>query len=432
LDEVATKTGTPRRKTVAVCPPAADAAHTPARSETQLEWAPKEQTAMRSVGLDLGSRKIAYCIVDKGRITARGTVGGLDELAGVLGPDTPPAQVAFEACREAWHVHATVSDWGKTALLIDTTRVRRIGVGQHGRKTDRLDAEAIAWAVERDQIPLAHLLSPQRQQLRVELLTRRGLVETRSQMITTVRGIVRGQGLRIAPCDAERFLDKVQAAKLPQTVQVLIDPLLAVVLVAHRQLCTLDERIETLCASEPAIRKLATVPGVGLLVAAMFVSVIDQAKRFRNARHVASYLGLVPLEKSSGLPGQRLGAITKHGNSYMRALLVQAAWVLLRTAPATDPLARWGRELVKRRGKRIAAVAVARRLACVMWALWKRDVAYDPEHVAELSARGLERSAEVIASQALALQRQATRASERSSFLKRRRTAAVRWEATMP
>lgn len=234
---------------------------------------------MRSVGLDLGSRKIAYCIVDKGRITARGTVGGLDELAGVLGPDTPPAQVAFEACREAWHVHATVSDWGKTALLIDTTRVRRIGVGQHGRKTDRLDAEAIAWAVERDQIPLAHLLSPQRQQLRVELLTRRGLVETRSQMITTVRGIVRGQGLRIAPCDAERFLDKVQAAKLPQTVQVLIDPLLAVVLVAHRQLCTLDERIETLCASEPAIRKLATVPGVSVVTRFEGSAVEDYAGR---------------------------------------------------------------------------------------------------------------------------------------------------------
>ena len=219
---------------------------------------------------------------------------------------------------------------------------------------------------------------------------------------------------------------------MPQTVQALIDPLLAVVLVAHRQLCTLDERIEALCASEPAIQKLATVPGVGLLIAAMFVSVIDEAQRFRSARHVASYLGLVPLEKSSGLPGQRLGAITKHGNGYMRALLVQAAWVLLRTAPASDPLACWGRHLVKRRGKRVAAVAVARRIACVMWALWKRDVAYDPEHVAELSARGLERSAEVIASQALALQRQATRATERSSFLKRRRTAALRWEATMP
>jgi len=387
---------------------------------------------MRSVGLDLGSRKITYCIVEQGRVSARGTVGCLDELADQLGPGSVPASIAFEACREAWHVHATVAQWGQTPLLIDTTRVRRIGVGQHGRKTDRLDAEAIAWAVERGQIPLAHLLSPQRQQLRVELLTRRGLMETRSQMITTVRGIVRGQGLRIAPCDAERFLDKVLAAKLPLSVKELIEPLLAVVRVAHTQLCTLDERIEALCAKEPAIRMLSTVPGVGLLVAAMFVSVIDQAKRFRSARQVASYLGLVPLEKSSGLPGQRLGAITKHGNSYARALLVQAAWSLLMHGPDSDPLVRWGRALAKRRSKCVASVAVARRLACVLWALWKRGVAYDPEHVAELSAHGLQRSAEVIASQAHALRVEATKTRHRATSLQRRRAAVTRWEANMP
>jgi transposase len=387
---------------------------------------------MRSVGLDLGSRKISYCIIEQGRVVARGTVADLDELADRVGPGSRPASIAFEACREAWHVHATVTQWGQTPLLIDTTRVRRIGVGQHGRKTDRLDAEAIAWAVERGQIPLAHLLSPQRQQLRVELLTRRGLMETRSQMITTVRGMVRGQGLRITPCDAERFLDKVEAAMLPESVKTLVEPLLAVVRVAHAQLCTLDERIEALCAKEPAIRLLSTVPGVGLLVAAMFVSVIDQARRFRSARQVASYLGLVPLEKTSGLPGQRLGAITKHGNGYARALLVQAAWALLQHGPASDPLACWGRALAKRRSKQVAAIAVARRIACTLWALWKRGVAYDPDHVAELSAAGLQRSADVIASQALSLQRQATKTKKRTAFLRRRRAAVTHREASMP
>jgi transposase len=268
---------------------------------------------MRSVGLDLGTQKSSFCIIEGGRVVERGTVASVDELAAVVGPDTEPARVAFEACREAWHWHATLTDWGQTPLIVDTTRVRQIGVGQHGRKTDRLDAEAIAWAVERNHIPLAHVLSPERQRLRTELLTRRGLVETRSQMITTVRGIVRSQGLRIPSCDADRFLDKVRTYPLPDRVRALIDPLLAVVHVAHEQLCTLDERIEQLGAKEPAIARLTTVPGVGLLVAAMFVSVLDEAKRFGSGRQVASYLGLVPLEKSSGLPGQRLGAITKHG-----------------------------------------------------------------------------------------------------------------------
>jgi transposase len=386
---------------------------------------------MRSVGLDLGTQKSSFCVIEGGRVVQRGTVTRVDELAAIVGPNTEPARVAFEACREAWHVHATLTDWGQTPLIIDTTRVRQIGVGQHGRKTDRLDAEAIAWAVERNHIPLAHVLSPERQQLRTELLTRRGLMETRSQMITTVRGIVRSQGLRIPSCDADRFLDKVRTCALPDRVRALIDPLLAVVHVAHEQLCTLDARIEQLGAKVPAIGQLTTVPGVGLVVAAMFVSVVDEAKRFASGRQVASYLGLVPLEKTSGLPGQRLGAITKHGNGYARALLVQAAWVVLRRGEAADPLARWGRALAKRRSKKVAAVAVARRLACILWAVWKRGVAYDPEHVAELSAQGLERSAEVIASQAKALRRQATKAQERTARLRLRRAAAARWSMPM-
>jgi transposase len=384
---------------------------------------------MKSVGLDLGTRKSSYCIIERGRITARGTVEGLDELVVALGHN--PARIAFEACREAWHVHATLKDLGHTPLMLDTTRVRHIGVGQHGRKTDRIDAEAIAWAVERNQIPLAHVLSSARQQLRIELHTRRGLIETRAQMVTTVRGIVRSQGLRIPPCDADDFLDKVRACKLPDSVKAQIDPLLAVALVAQQQLCTLDERLEQLCAKDPAITQLTTVPGVGLLVAAMFVSVLDEARRFRSGRHVASYLGLVPLEKTSGLPGQRLGAITKHGNSYARALLVQAAWVVLRSRNASDPLVRWGRALVKRRSKKVAAVAVARRLACLLWAVWKRGVAYDPDHVAELSARGLERSAETIASQAASMRRQKVKTHERIADLRRRRAAAARWSAIM-
>lgn len=112
---------------------------------------------------------------------------------------------------------------------------------------------------------------------------------------------------------------------------------------------------------------------VGLIVAAMFVSVIDDAKRFRNAHQVESYLGLVPSEDSSGRRGQRLGGISKHGNSYARSLLVQAAWVVLKRKASDDPLVAWGKEVVKRRGKQIGVVAVARRLTGILWAMWARE-----------------------------------------------------------
>jgi transposase len=354
---------------------------------------------MRSVGLDLGSTKTSYCIIEQGRIIDRGTVASIDELEDKLGPATAPTTIAFEACREAWYVHAVVTGWGQQAMMIDTTRVQRIGIGQHGRKNDRIDAEAIGWAVERKQIPQAHVLSPERQRLRTELLTRRALVESRAQMVTTVRGIVRSQGLRLPSCDTDHFVAMVCSRPLPPAVRAAVDPLLAVLITLQQQLCTMDERIEKLAGDEPATRKLMTVPGVSVVVAAMFVSVIDEAKRFRSARQVAAYLGLVPRENSTGLREQRLGSITKQGNGYMRALLLQAAWIVLRGTDDADPLVRWGRALAQRRGKCIAAVAVARRLACVLWALWRRGCAYDPLHVAELSATGLERSAEVIAAE---------------------------------
>ena len=95
----------------------------------------------------------------------RGTVTALETLRALLGPDQPPATVAIEACREAWYVHDLLTSWGNKALLVDTTRCKQLGVGQHGRKTDRIDAQVLALAVERGGIPIAHVLSPHRREL---------------------------------------------------------------------------------------------------------------------------------------------------------------------------------------------------------------------------------------------------------------------------
>jgi transposase len=105
-----------------------------------------------------------------------------------------------------------------------------------------------------------------------------------------------------------------------------------------------------------------TIPNVSVIVAAVFVSVIDEAGRFRNAHQVGAYLGLVPSEKSSG-DRRRLGAITKQGNSYARAMLMQASWGLMRSTHQSDPLQQWAAAVARRRGKFVAAVASARRLA---------------------------------------------------------------------
>jgi transposase len=157
------------------------------------------------------------------------------------------------------------------------------------------------------------------------------------------------------------------------------------------------------------VAQLTTVPGVGPIVAAQFVSVIDEARRFRNAHQVECYLGLVPSEDTTG-GKRRLGAITKHGNSYLRALLVQAAWSILRLPARTDPLQRWALAVATRRGKRIAIVALARRLAGVLWALWRDDTVYDPELAARVGARGLRKAAQNIEYRAAALEHAAAKA----------------------
>jgi transposase len=337
-----------------------------------------------------------------------------------LGPETPRARVAIEACREAWHVHDVLTSWGHQVLLVDTTRSRQLGIGRHGRKNDRIDAEVLARAVECDRIPCAHVLSPHRRQLREMLLTRRALVGTRANLITTVRGIVRARGESLGSCSTEDFRKKVQRAKLTEATRGAIAPLVNLLTPLDAELARVDTELEALCAQEPVIVPLTTAPGVGLIVAAAFVSVVDEAKRFRHAHQLESYLGLVPAEDTSGgRDNRRLGAITKCGNSYLRALLVQASWCILRGRKA-DPLRTWGNQIAKRRGKRIAVIAVARRLAGVLWAMWRHGRVYDPARLGGASARGLRGAAARTDANAQAIKRASAKAASRARIIRLR------------
>jgi len=159
---------------------------------------------------------------------------------------------------------------------------------------------------------------------------------------------------------------------------------------------------------------------VDLIVAATFVSVIDEAARFSNAHHVQSYLGLVPLEATSGgRDKRRLGAITKCGNSYMRSLLVQASWGIMRGCGG-DPLRLWASRVADRRGKRIAVVGLARRLAGVLWAMWRHGRAYDPERVGKAATRGLEVEASKLRTEAETMKIATTKAAHRTKKIERR------------
>lgn len=156
--------------------------------------------------------------------------------------------------------------------------------------------------------------------------------------------------------------------------------ILAAFLRLHEQLCeeqrAMDERIKAAAARDEATRRLMTVPGVGFVTATCFRHTIDEAGRFSSSSTVGAYLGLTPRRWQSG-ETDRTGRISKRGSSLMRALLFEAAAVLMHRVSRPCALKAWALALAKRIGARRAKVALARKLAVVLHAIWVDGTEFD-------------------------------------------------------
>lgn len=205
---------------------------------------------------------------------------------------------------------------------------------------------------------------------------REALVFTRSKYISLIGALIRREGVRIAPGSADKFLDRLEQAALPDTMKDELAPLIVTMQVINEQIAEAERRLWAQVKNDDVAKRIMSVPGVGPVTAGTFVAVVDTVERFSTARQVRAYLGLVPREMSSG-ETQRRGHITKAGNSRMRSLLVEAAWSLLRSQRAeAQPLKDWANRIAGRRGKRIAAVALARKLAGVLFAIWRDGTSF--------------------------------------------------------
>lgn len=331
---------------------------------------------MKHVAIDLGGRESQVCVRDNdGAIIEqrRCKTRQLPELMATWGQ----CRVILETCAEAFRIADAAKQLGHEVRVVPATLVRQLGVGERGVKTDRRDAQALSLVSCRIDLPSVHVPSELSRSLKAACGNREQLVECRTKLINNVRGWMRGRLWRVRTGGTATFSARVRqhAETTTQSVPPHIERTLSLIEELTRQILAAEKELKQLATEHAVCKRLMTVPGVATITAVRFVAAIDDVTRFRNAHAVQSYIGLTPGEMSSSDSKRRTG-ITKAGPRDLRRTLVQAAWCMMRTQ--NDPLATWARTLAQRKHRFVAVVALARRLAGLLFALWRDGTNYNP------------------------------------------------------
>ena len=295
-----------------------------------------------------------------------------DEFYRALAKTADTVRVGMEASGHARWFERLLAEvnfelWTGDAAKIAAKRVRK-------QKTDRLDAQHILHLLLKDDFPKIWVPSWENRDVRQLLWHRHRMVQTRTRIMNQLQSAALNEGLRYKK-RLWREVGRQQLESLPLApwASRRRHDLLEVLDRINPTITELTHAIEQEAEKCPVARRLRTHPGVGALTALAFVLIIGKAERFECGKQIAAYLGLVPEEDSSG-ERRRLGHISKQGNSLLRFLLVEAAQVTVRSDM------RWRNQyfhLAKRRGRKIAKVAMARRLAIRLYWMWRRGWNYE-------------------------------------------------------
>ena len=296
-------------------------------------------------------------------------------------------RILLESSTESEWVAQHLEALGHEVIVADPNDAPMYGARSRKVKTDKRDVAALAIACRRGIYRAAHRASAAARTLRQTMRVRRQLVQMRSALISLLRAVLRQEGLRLPSGSAERVLQRLDQVTVPAGVMTGLAPLREVLAQLTTTLTRTDETVATRATQDPAAQRLMTAPGVGPVLALTFQAVLDDPARFGgDAARASAFVGLVPSEDSSA-ERQHKGHITKCGPGDLRALLVQASWVIWRGRSAAGAdLRTWAQTLAARRGRRIAIVALARRLTRVLYAMWRDQVAFTPRRRAAIAA----------------------------------------------
>jgi len=331
---------------------------------------------MEHIGIDVHRKDSQLCILpEQGEPIEVRFATRADRYREVLG-GRPRARVLLEASTESEWVARSIEALGHEVVVADPNFAPMYGMRTRRVKTDRRDARALAEACRSGTYRVAHRRSDPQRAVNARLVVREALVRTRAKYVTLMRSLLRGHGYRVPSGEVESFAVRLSSLELPGHLRSEVGPLLALFDGLNAQIAFCDKAIEVATKKDEIVQKLQTAPGVGPVTAAAFRALVDDPKRFRDAHQVEAYVGLVPSEFSSG-EKQRKGRITKTGNRRMRWLLVQAAHCILRSrTPESLRLREWACRIEAKRGRGIAIVALARKLAGILYAMMRDAAAF--------------------------------------------------------
>lgn len=328
------------------------------------------------VGLDVSSKEVAICVVDRdGHVLERGRV-----------PTDPDAISAFlisrapEAARVV-HESGPLSIWltrelakRDVPIICIDARVAHKALSARLNKSDHADAEGLAQLARTGWFVEVHVRSESSDRLRTLIGARERLIRMRKDLEAHVRGILKTFGIRMGAVGQARnrqdFRDQLSDAAAKDPVLALIAERMIPI---HRTLCvsaeTIGDELVVLARACDPVRRLMTVPGIGAITALAFVATIDDPRRFRQSSGVGAFLGLTPRRYQSG-DTDRTGRISKCGDADTRRLLFSAAVTLLTHVGRFSALKSWAMRLSARKGLKKAAVATARKMAVIMHRIW--------------------------------------------------------------
>jgi len=340
-----------------------------------------------TIGMDLGDKKHQVCILDKtGKIMAEEEVAGHRTATASYFKQYRGAVVAMETGTHSRWVSQVAAAAGLEVLVGNARKLRMIW--QSRQKSDTRDAVMLARIARFDPALLCPIRHRGEQvQMDLEIIRARDLlVGERTRMVNHVRGVVKNMGERLAACSAESFGRK---AKLPEALNEALKPMLEMIRELTKKIRGYDLMIKETAANKyPETEQLRQVGGVGPLTALAYVLTLEEPERFAKSRMAGAYLGLVPRLDQSGQIDKQLH-ITKHGDGYLRRLLIGSAHYILGPFGPDCDLRTFGLKLMQRGGKNAkkrAVVAVARKLAVLLHALWRSGQPYEPKRIQPLAA----------------------------------------------